>query len=76
VVAEGVESERIWSDLARLECELAQGYYLSRPMPGAALPNWLRAQRAVPPLAVRRQASSEQAVEGRATLPRAADGSA
>jgi EAL domain len=53
VVAEGVESEEIWSHLARLECELAQGYYLSRPMPGAALPDWLRARGAVPPLAVR-----------------------
>jgi diguanylate cyclase (GGDEF)-like protein len=42
VVAEGVENEGIWSDLARLGCDLAQGYYLSRPVPPEALPSWLR----------------------------------
>jgi diguanylate cyclase (GGDEF)-like protein len=41
VVAEGVESEAIWSDLARLECDLAQGYYLSRPVAGQALADWV-----------------------------------
>ena len=42
VVAEGVESKTIWSDLARLECDLAQGYYLSRPIPAQALADWVR----------------------------------
>ena len=41
VVAEGVESETIWSHLARLECDLAQGYYLSRPIPAQALTDWV-----------------------------------
>jgi predicted signal transduction protein with EAL and GGDEF domain len=41
VVAEGVESEAVWSDLARLDCDLAQGYYLSRPIPGEALAAWV-----------------------------------
>jgi predicted signal transduction protein with EAL and GGDEF domain len=76
VVAEGVESEEIWSDLPRLECELAQGYYLSRPTPGAGLPDCLRVHGAVAPLALRREASTEAAAVGPATLPRAADGSA
>jgi diguanylate cyclase (GGDEF)-like protein len=48
VVAEGVESEAIWSDLARLRCDLAQGYYLSRPVPPDALAEWIRAR---PPMA-------------------------
>src|SRR5207302_8439805 len=48
VVAEGVESETVWLDLARLECDLAQGYYLSRPIPAEALADWVR-QRADPP---------------------------
>ena len=46
VVAEGVESAEIWSDLARLDCDFAQGYFLSRPLPGAALTEWLRARDA------------------------------
>jgi EAL domain-containing protein (putative c-di-GMP-specific phosphodiesterase class I) len=44
VVAEGVESEAVWSDLARLNCDLAQGYYLSRPIPPEALAEWLLAR--------------------------------
>ncbi len=50
VVAEGVESEAIWSDLARLDCDLAQGYYLSRPVCGQALAVWMSERvNAVPP---------------------------
>ena len=43
VVAEGVETEETWQDLARLGCDVAQGFYLARPMEGAALTRWLRA---------------------------------
>jgi diguanylate cyclase (GGDEF)-like protein len=45
VVAEGVENEETWRDLAGLRCDLAQGYYLSRPIPAEAVPTWL-AERA------------------------------
>jgi predicted signal transduction protein with EAL and GGDEF domain len=41
VVAEGVESEAIWRELARLGCDQAQGYFLSRPIPGPELASWL-----------------------------------
>ena len=41
VVAEGVETAAAWEALARLGCDLAQGYYLSRPLPAAGLARWL-----------------------------------
>jgi diguanylate cyclase len=42
VVAEGVETEEAWDVLSQLGCTLAQGYYLSRPVPAAELTQWLR----------------------------------
>ena len=42
VVAEGVDSERVWDHLHALGCGLAQGYYLSKPMPADQLTRWLR----------------------------------
>jgi diguanylate cyclase (GGDEF)-like protein len=44
VVAEGVESERIWTELRRLGCTSAQGYYLTRPVPADELRAWLAAR--------------------------------
>jgi diguanylate cyclase (GGDEF)-like protein/PAS domain S-box-containing protein len=41
VVAEGVETEQAWDELSELGCTLAQGYYLSRPVPAAELTEWL-----------------------------------
>jgi len=43
VVAEGVETEEEWCELARLGCDLAQGFFLGRPMPAAQLSGWLKA---------------------------------
>jgi diguanylate cyclase (GGDEF)-like protein len=45
VVAEGVETAEAWRQLAALGCDVAQGYYLSRPVPAAELAAWLRAAR-------------------------------
>jgi diguanylate cyclase (GGDEF)-like protein len=42
VVAEGVESADAWSHLSALGCDIAQGYYLSRPVPASAIPPLLR----------------------------------
>ncbi|MBV8220154.1 MAG: EAL domain-containing protein, partial [Solirubrobacterales bacterium] len=42
VVAEGVETEQAWAELNQLGCTLAQGYYLTRPVPAAELTAWLR----------------------------------
>ena len=45
VVAEGVESEEAWRFLQELGCDLAQGYYCSRPLPAAELEQWIRTTR-------------------------------
>jgi EAL domain-containing protein (putative c-di-GMP-specific phosphodiesterase class I) len=41
MVAEGVETAEDWACLARLGCDVAQGYYLSRPIPAAELARWV-----------------------------------
>jgi EAL domain-containing protein (putative c-di-GMP-specific phosphodiesterase class I) len=46
VVAEGVETAEAWAELAALGCELAQGYYLSRPMPADDVVAWIAERRA------------------------------
>ena len=42
VVAEGVETRQHWEQLAALGCDIAQGYYIARPMPSEAFQGWLR----------------------------------
>src|SRR6266851_5236951 len=42
VVAEGVESEAVRSELQALGCDVAQGFLLGRPMPAGAFTDWLR----------------------------------
>jgi diguanylate cyclase (GGDEF)-like protein len=46
VVAEGVEDHATWARLSALGCDLAQGFYLSRPVAAAELPSLLRAEHA------------------------------
>jgi EAL domain-containing protein (putative c-di-GMP-specific phosphodiesterase class I) len=41
VVAEGVEDQDDWAFLRRTGCDLAQGYFIARPMPAADLPGWM-----------------------------------
>jgi diguanylate cyclase (GGDEF)-like protein len=49
VVAEGVESEAISSELRAIGCDIGQGFFLGRPMTAAAFTSWLRDQgRRVP----------------------------
>jgi len=40
VVAEGVEDPRTWDLLAGAGCDLAQGYYMARPMPASDFAGW------------------------------------
>jgi diguanylate cyclase (GGDEF)-like protein len=41
VVAEGVETGSVWDELARLGCDAAQGFYLSRAVPADELLRWI-----------------------------------
>jgi diguanylate cyclase (GGDEF)-like protein len=41
IVAEGVETRLAYTELTRLGCDQAQGYYMSRPIPAAELNSWL-----------------------------------
>lgn len=41
VVAEGVETEQIYAMLRAYGCDIAQGYFISRPMPAADFLPWL-----------------------------------
>ena len=43
-VAEGVDSEESLQALGELGCEIAQGFYISRPMSADQLTEWLRAR--------------------------------
>ncbi|MCP3666200.1 MAG: EAL domain-containing protein [Gammaproteobacteria bacterium] len=40
VVAEGVETHELWNLLVNLGCDVGQGYFISRPMPGNQLIDW------------------------------------
>jgi diguanylate cyclase len=42
VVAEGVETDVVWRRLSELGCDVAQGNYLSRPLPPDELVDWVR----------------------------------
>jgi len=41
MVAEGVETQVAYTELRRMGCDQAQGYYISRPVPAAELDQWL-----------------------------------
>ena len=43
-VAEGVETEVIWNKLEQLGCDIAQGYYRSRPLPIERCIDWVNAE--------------------------------
>src|SRR3546814_6421387 len=44
-VAEGVETEAAMDQLQRLGCDVAQGYFVARPMPTASMAEWVRHHR-------------------------------
>jgi len=47
MVAEGVETDTAYTELTRLGCDQAQGYFMSRAVPAAELDHWLRNRRVV-----------------------------
>jgi EAL domain-containing protein (putative c-di-GMP-specific phosphodiesterase class I) len=40
IVAEGVESGEDWDTVARLGCDVAQGFFIAKPMPASELADW------------------------------------
>lgn len=40
-VAEGVEDRADWDLLQQMRCDLAQGYFIARPMAGSEIPGWI-----------------------------------
>lgn len=52
VVAEGIETERVLHMLEALKCDMAQGYFISKPKPSDELTRWLEVSNWVtkPPL--------------------------
>jgi EAL domain-containing protein (putative c-di-GMP-specific phosphodiesterase class I)/ActR/RegA family two-component response regulator len=49
LVAEGVETEDDWNFLREIDCDLAQGYFVSRPMAGEHVAAWLESWQARQP---------------------------
>ena len=41
-IAEGVETEKVMNMLQDAGCDLIQGYYIARPMPGDEFIDWLK----------------------------------
>jgi EAL domain-containing protein (putative c-di-GMP-specific phosphodiesterase class I)/CheY-like chemotaxis protein len=44
-VAEGVETRSDWDHLRKIDCSVAQGYFIAKPMPAADFLGWARAWR-------------------------------
>jgi EAL domain-containing protein (putative c-di-GMP-specific phosphodiesterase class I) len=63
-VAEGIEDNETLDQLRVLGCELAQGYYISRPMPVAELERWWD-QNGMPALTTAARASAPMGSLGR-----------
>jgi len=44
-VAEGVETRSDWDHLRKIDCAVAQGYFIAKPMPATEFLSWARAWR-------------------------------
>ena len=47
MVAEGVKTSAAYTELTRLGCDQAQGYYMSQPVPATELDHWLSTRAAL-----------------------------
>ena len=54
VVAEGVETQEAWDRLVDLGCDIVQGFYIARPLPGEDIVRWLTALDRLPQSALAR----------------------
>nr|MBA3431437.1 EAL domain-containing protein [Actinomycetota bacterium] len=55
VTAEGVESLELWRELSHLRCDVAQGFYMSPPVPPGQLTSWIKERNGV--FAISREAA-------------------
>ena len=55
MVAEGIETQENWDELAELGCDLGQGYWLCRPVSAPVLREWLANREQVGSLPVQSQ---------------------
>jgi diguanylate cyclase (GGDEF)-like protein len=60
-IAEGVEDARILQRLTEFGCDMAQGYWIGRPIPGPQIAAWV-AQRTNQPRAVAESATADLAI--------------
>lgn len=52
VIAEGVENQETWDLLCAQGCDMAQGYFMSRPIPAADFVAWAQKAAKAPPILV------------------------
>jgi diguanylate cyclase (GGDEF)-like protein len=69
VVAEGVETAHVWDQLRALGCDVAQGYFLSRPMPPTEATRWLAARSHEPTVPAEEDPPVQPATESEPTRP-------
>ncbi|MEO8292613.1 MAG: EAL domain-containing protein [Actinomycetota bacterium] len=74
VVAEGVETQEAWDQLAEQRCDIAQGYFLCRPIPALELTEWLASRETAHDPAGASGATDQGAGEGSADTPAAETG--
>ncbi len=48
VVAEGIESKRVWDTLKSMGCDYGQGYFMSRPMNADKMLDWIKLWNTAP----------------------------
>jgi len=68
MVAEGVETENAYTELARLGCDQAQGFFICRPVTATDLDHWLD-NRIVPQPVVRTPPRLTSVANGLAAVP-------
>lgn len=47
VVAEGIENQETWDQLKKMGCDIAQGYFLTKPLPAEQLLKWLEGSNVI-----------------------------
>jgi diguanylate cyclase (GGDEF)-like protein len=65
IVAEGVEDRADWDFVCRSGCDIAQGYFIAKPMPAEDLRNWIEewGKRALQTGAAETQGASSRSLE-------------